>query len=88
MAITNSTECPVPILDYTDEVEMQDTCGVTKVKRRSATYPNEANPWLYAECVQIIMLQNPDDPIISNCPYNCKRSTTRGSIPSYIVCVP
>jgi hypothetical protein len=47
---------------------MQHTCGVTKVKRRSATYPNEANPWLYAECVQIIMLQNPDDPIISNCP--------------------
>jgi len=68
-ATTSSTDCPVPILEYTDTIEMEDSCGTTKIKRLwRAIYPDDANPWLYAECVQIIMLQDQGGPVLSNCP--------------------
>ncbi len=71
-AITNDANCLTPIVSFKDTVMINDPCqGVQKIKRIwRADYPNNANPWLFAECSQIIYLLDDEAPAILGCPSN------------------
>lgn len=64
--------CPTPIITHTDEVMSQGPCnGAVVVKRIwRADYPNASNPWLFADCTQIILLEDNDDPVFTHVPSN------------------
>ncbi len=69
-AVAGEAGCDIPVISYTDKIESNDDCnGGILIKRLwRADYPNNSNPWLFAECTQIILLEDTDTPIISNCP--------------------
>lgn len=69
-AVPGDANCPQPIVTYRDTTISQDLCGNgTEIKRFwKATYPDNTNPWLFAECTQIIILRDSQSPIITDCP--------------------
>lgn len=71
-AVAGDPDCPTPVVTYTDQIETNDACnGGIMIKRFwRADYPNNSNPWLYAECTQVIFLEDTEAPVISDCPAN------------------
>ena len=69
-AVPGDANCPQPIITYRDTTLRNNPCGdVIEIKRIwTATYPENTNPWLVAECTQVILLEDNDDPVIQNCP--------------------
>ena len=78
--------CENPVVSYVDEVISEGPCnGAIEIHRIwTAVYPNNSNPYLYSDCTQLIILNDDDGPIISNCPNdievspntNCEASVT------------
>lgn len=63
-AMPGDANCPDPIVTYSDEVVMNTTCMLKIHRKWRAEYPaGTGNPWLYAECIQII--ENTDDVVPS-----------------------
>lgn len=85
-AIPGDDNCDAPIITYTDEIISSGPCtGATEIHRTwLANYPNNSNPFLYAECTQLILLHDADGPTIASCPpsitttpdSNCEASVT------------
>ena len=69
-AIPGDGNCADPIVTYTDEVVSTGPCeGAIEIHRTwNANYPNNDNPFLYAECTQLILLSDSESPIIADCP--------------------
>ena len=69
-AVPGDGNCAEPIVTYTDEVISTGPCeGATEIHRTwNANYPNNDNPFLYAECTQLILLHDSDVPLITDCP--------------------
>ena len=69
-AVPGEVGCDEPVVSYADLIISEGPCtGQILVKRIwSAEYPNNSNPWLFAECTQIILLEDVVDPIIEDCP--------------------
>jgi len=69
-AIAGDADCEDPVVTYTDLIMSEGPCtGQTLIKRIwFAEYPNNSNPWLFAECTQIIALEDVEDPSIWECP--------------------
>ena len=62
--------CDDPVVSYTDVILSEGPCnGQLLIKRVwLAEYPNNMDPWLIAECTQIILLEDDQTPTIENCP--------------------
>ena len=71
-AVAGEDDCEVPVVSFEDEVEGADACaGGILIKRTwRAEYPNGADPWLFAECTQVILLEDDELPLITDCPTN------------------
>ncbi len=68
-ATPGDADCPVPVVTYTDEVFINVSCEYELHRKWTATYPgNNTNPWLFADCTQIIILSDTNAPLIKNCP--------------------
>ncbi len=69
-AVAGEEGCDDPVISYTDRVEGTDECNGGRMIKRlwRADYPDNADPWLFAECTQIIFLEDEEDPIFSQCP--------------------
>ncbi len=69
-AVPGDANCPQPVVTYFDETVTNDLCGEGTIVKRfwRADYPNNTNPWLFAECTQVMVLKDSDAPIISDCP--------------------
>jgi len=69
-AIPGDSDCEEPVVTYTDLVMSEGPCtGQTLIKRIwFAEYPNNSNPWLFAECTQIILLEDVEIPSLWECP--------------------
>ena len=69
-AIPGESGCEDPVVTYTDLVMSTGPCdGQTLIKRIwFAEYPNNSNPWLFAECTQIILLEDVEAPSLWECP--------------------
>lgn len=69
-AIPGDANCPTPIVTYRDSMTSNDLCGSGRIIKRfwKATYPDNTNPWLLAECTQVLVLSDMDAPVITNCP--------------------
>jgi len=71
-AVAGENDCEVPVVTFEDEVEGADACaGGILIKRTwRADYPDGADPWLFAECTQVILLEDDELPLITDCPTN------------------
>lgn len=71
-AVAGENDCEVPVVSFEDEVEGTDACaGGILIKRTwRADYPDGADPWLFAECTQVILLEDDELPVITDCPTN------------------
>ena len=69
-AVPGDANCPQPVVTFHDETTTNDLCGEGTIVKRfwRADYPNNTNPWLFAECTQVLVLKDSDAPVISNCP--------------------
>lgn len=69
-AVPGEPGCEDPEVSYTDIILSEGPCqGQILIKRIwLAEYPNNSNPWLFAECTQIILLEDVEKPEILNCP--------------------
>ena len=69
-AVPGEEGCEIPEISYSDTMESDDECdGGILIKRLwRAEYPNNSNPWLFAECTQIILLEDDGNPVIQDCP--------------------
>lgn len=67
-AVAGDPDCPAPIVSYVDEVVVNQSCQYEVHRTWTAEYPGNINPWLFADCTQIIMLTDNTDPLIKNCP--------------------
>ena len=68
-AIPGDPNCPAAIVTYSDEIVSNTNCQVEIHRKWHAEYPpGTANPWLYSECMQIIINQDTLAPVIANCP--------------------
>lgn len=69
-AVPGDTDCPNPVVTYLDDTISIGPCiGEVYIHRIwSATYPGV--DLLFADCTQLILLQDTNGPIISNCPSN------------------
>ena len=79
-ATAGEADCESPEVTYTDLVISEGPCTGQKLVKRIwlAEYPNNSNPWLFAECTQIILLEDATDPVITNCPANITLDLTAG----------
>ncbi len=89
-ATTNDSNCPAPIVSYRDIIETEDGCiGMRKIKRMwRADYPNELNPWLFAECSQIIVLSDNDSPVLVGCPTDITIEASSSSCSAVVTWTP
>ena len=71
-AVAGDDDCQVPVVTFEDDVEGADACaGGILIKRTwRAEYPDNTNPWLFAECTQVILLEDDELPLITDCPAN------------------
>lgn len=69
-AVPGDANCPQPVVTFYDETTTNDLCGAGTIVKRfwRADYPNNTNPWLFAECTQVMVLKDTDAPIITDCP--------------------
>ena len=67
-AIAGDPSCPTPVVTYSDEVVVNTSCHFEIHRTWTAEYPGNFNPWLYADCTQLIYLYDTSDPLIKNCP--------------------
>ncbi len=69
-AVAGDSDCEDPVVTYTDLLMSEGPCtGQTLIKRIwFAEYPNNSNPWLFAECTQIILLEDVEVPSVWECP--------------------
>jgi len=69
-AVPGEAGCEDPEVTYTDLIMTTGPCtGQTLIKRIwLAQYPNNTNPWLFAECTQIILLEDLEAPVFTTCP--------------------
>ncbi len=68
-AVPGQAGCSQPDVTYVD-IEMSTgpcTGQLFRKRKWTAVYP-DGNPWLIAECTQIIMLEDNDAPAIADCP--------------------
>jgi len=72
-----STDCLEPILSFTDEVEIINSCNqiITRTWRAEAA----EDPSLFVTCIQTIQLIDETQPTIENVPENITRYTNSGS---------
>lgn len=77
-AVAGEADCPNPIVTYTDQVESAGPCGGETVIKRTwnAVYPNNTDPWLHANCTQVIRLFDDQSPVLSACPSNITMTST------------
>lgn len=69
IAIPGDPNCPAAIITYTDIVVSNTSCLVEIHRKWHAEYPpGVANPWLYSECMQIIINEDTEAPAIISCP--------------------
>ncbi len=67
-AIAGDADCPAPVVTYTDEVVVNTACHYEVHRTWTAEYPGNSNPWLFADCTQILYLFDTSSPLIKNCP--------------------
>jgi len=67
-AMPGDADCPNPTISYTDEIVVNQSCQYEVHRTWTADYPGGINPWLFADCTQIIMLTDNSNPLIKNCP--------------------
>lgn len=69
-AAPGEASCEEPEISFTDEITTTGPCdGQTLIKRTwLAEYPNNSNPWLFAECTQVILLEDLQAPVFTSCP--------------------
>jgi len=80
-AVAGENDCEVPVVSFEDEVEGADACaGGILIKRTwRADYPDGADPWLFAECTQVILLEDDELPLITDCPANISVDPDNGT---------
>lgn len=66
-ATPGDSNCPTPDLTYVDEVMVNNSCEKTIKRIWTATYPDNASPWLFSTCTQMIFLTD-DAPTLTFCP--------------------
>jgi len=69
-AVPGDADCDQPEISYTDEIISTGPCtGAIEIHRTwRAVYPDNSEPWLRAECTQLIKLKDIENPIIIECP--------------------
>ncbi len=69
-ATPGDANCEDPVVTYQDiEMTTGPCTGQIFFKRIwTANYPNNSVPWLYADCTQVVILEDNNDPTITNCP--------------------
>jgi len=71
-ALAGDVFCETPNVTYSDEIFSEGPCnGEIEIHRMwTATYPDAAYSFLFADCTQIIFLKDEDGPMIAGCPEN------------------
>jgi len=69
-AVPGDEFCEIPVVTYVDDIISEGPCnGAMEIHRIwTAVYPNNSNPYLYAECTQLILLADTQGPTIFGCP--------------------
>ncbi len=75
-AIPGDSGCEQPIVTYQDFIEVNEDCYYELHRLWTAKYPGDANPWLYADCTQIIVLKDDKAPTIGACPADFSINST------------
>lgn len=77
-AVAGEADCPEPIVTYSDLIESEGPCDGEMIIKRTwnASYPDTSDPWLMANCIQIIRLFDDQAPDITNCPSDINITST------------
>ena len=77
-AVAGEADCPAPIVTYTDIIESEGPCDGEMVIKRTwnAVYPDNTDPWLHANCTQVIRLFDDEAPVLTACPSNISLTST------------
>ena len=77
-AVAGEADCPAPIVTYSDFIESEGPCDGEMVIKRTwnAAYPDTSDPWLMANCIQIIRLFDDEAPQLASCPNNINITST------------
>jgi|GEM_PF-5817441 len=77
-AVAGEADCPAPIVTYTDQIESEGPCdGEIVIKRTwNAIYPDSTDPWLFANCTQVIRLFDDQAPVLTACPPDVNMTST------------
>jgi len=74
-------DCPNPVMTYTDIEMTVGPCNGEKFIKRvwTASYPNNADPWLVSDCTQKIVIEDSQSPTIA-CPNDIVLATNCHSV--------
>ncbi len=70
VALPGDSNCPDPVVTFADTIISMGPCdGAIEIHRLwTAVYPDNSNPFLYADCTQLVLLEDTEGPTIHDCP--------------------